>query len=101
MTKVSMMGTITCADGKGDEMEAVLTAMVDAAKEEPGVEIYSYHRGEGNNFSFFALMTDAEAMQQHGRSEALQAAMQAFGPLMAEPPQMATSTPIAAIGFEI
>lgn len=24
MTKVSMMGSITCQDGKGDEMEAVL-----------------------------------------------------------------------------
>ena len=101
MGKVSMMGTITCQDGKADEMAAVLATMVDAAREEPGVEIYSYHRGEGNNFSFFALMTDAESMQQHGQSEAMQAAMQAFGPLMAEPPQMSPATPIAAIGFDI
>ena len=41
MTKVSMMGTIECVDGKGDEMEAVLTEMVEAARHEPGVEIYS------------------------------------------------------------
>jgi len=101
MSKVSMMGTITCQDGKGDEMETVLTAMVEAASEEPGVEIYSYHRGEGNNFSFFALMANQEAMQNHGQSEAMQAAMQAFGPLMAEPPQMAPATPIAAIGFDL
>ena len=101
MSKVSMMGTITCQDGKGDEMETVLAAMVEAASEEPGVEIYSYHRGEGNNFSFFALMANQEAMQNHGQSEAMQAAMQAFGPLMAEPPQMASATPIAATGFDI
>jgi quinol monooxygenase YgiN len=101
MSKVSMMGTITCQDGKGDEMETVLTAMVEAAREEPGVEIYSYHRGEGNSFSFFALMANQEAMQNHGQSETMQAAMQAFGPLMAEPPQMASATPIAAIGFDI
>ncbi len=56
MARVSMMGTITCPDGKADEMECVLRQMVAAAAEEPGVEIYSYHRGEGNSFSVFALM---------------------------------------------
>ncbi|MCZ7531031.1 MAG: antibiotic biosynthesis monooxygenase [Acidimicrobiia bacterium] len=101
MSKVSMMGTITCQDGKADEMAAVLASMVEAARDEPGVEIYSYHRGEGNAFSFFALMTDEESMQKHGQSEAMQAAMAEFGPLMAEPPQMSPATPIAAIGFDL
>ena len=27
-------------------------------------------------------------------------AMQSFGPLMAEPPQMSTTAPIAALGFD-
>jgi quinol monooxygenase YgiN len=101
MSKVSMMGTITCQDGKADEMESVLASMVDAASDEPGVEIYSYHRGEGNAFSFFALMADEESMQNHGQSEAMKAAMESFGPLMAEPPQMASARPIAAIGFDL
>ncbi len=100
-SKISMIGSISCQDGKADEMEAVLTSMVDAAREEPGVEIYSYHRGEGNTFWFFALMTDQDAMQGHGQSEAMQAAMQAFMPLMAEPPQMSPATPIAAIGLDL
>jgi len=101
MSKVSMIGTITCQDGKADEMAAVLADMVAAATDEPGCEIYSYHRGEGNQFWFFALMTDAESMQAHGQSEAMKAAMQAFMPLMAEPPQMSPATPIAAIGFDV
>jgi quinol monooxygenase YgiN len=101
MSKVSMMGTITCQDGKADEMEAVLTAMVEAARNEPGVEIYSYHRGEANNFSFFALLSDEESMQQHGQSDGMKAAMASFMPLMAEPPQMSPATPIAAIGFDV
>jgi quinol monooxygenase YgiN len=101
MPKVSMMGTMSCQDGKADEMEAALRKMVEAAGDEPGVEIYSYHRGEGNNFSFFALMSSEEAMQNHGRTPALQAAMAAFGPLLAAPPQMSSSTPIAAIGFDV
>ncbi len=101
MSKISMMGTITCQEGKGDEMAAVLATMVDAAKDEPGVEVYSYHRGEDDTFWFFALMTDQESMQQHGQSEAMKAAMQAFGPLMAEPPKMSVTTPVAAIGLEL
>ncbi len=100
MSKVSMMGTFSAQDGKADAMEAVLRKMVDAARSEPGIEIYSYHRGEGNNFSFFALMSSQEAMQNHGQTEAMRAVMGEFGPLMAAPPQMSSATPIAAIGFD-
>lgn len=101
MSKVSMLGTITCQDGKADEMAGVLVEMVEAARDDPGVEIYSYHRGEENTFWFFALMADEEAMRNHGQGEVMQAAMQAFGPLMAEPPRMSVTTPIAALGFDL
>ena len=101
MSKVSVMGTLTCQDGKAQEMEEVLTAMVEAARGEPGVEIYSYHRGEENTFWFFALMADAESMQNHGQSDAMRAAMAAFGPLAAGPPQMTVTTPVAAVGLDL
>lgn len=101
MGKVSVIGTLTCQDGKADEMARVLADMVEAARSEPGVEIYSYHRGEGNTFWFFALMADGESMQVHGRTEPMQAAMAAFGPLLAEPPQMSMATPVAAIGLDL
>lgn len=101
MGKISMMGTISCQEGKGDEMASVLADMVEAAHDEPGVEIYSYHRGADDTFWFFALMADEESMQNHGQSDAMKAAMQAFGPLMAEPPQMSVTTPLAAIGFDV
>jgi quinol monooxygenase YgiN len=101
MSKVTMVGSFTCQDGKAEEMEAVLAAMVEAARGEPGVEIYSYHRGEENTFWFFALMADADSMQHHGQSEAMQAAMSAFGPLVAGPPQMSVTTPVAALGLDL
>lgn len=101
MSKISMLGTFACQDGKADEMEAVLATMVGAASDEPGVEIYSYHRGDNNTFWFFALMADEESMQNHGQTPAMQAAMQAFGPLMAEPPQMSVTRPVAALGFDV
>ncbi len=101
MSKVSMVGTITCQDGKGPEMEAVLTRMVEAARDEPGVEVYSYHRADDGTFRFFALMSDEASMRGHGQSAAMQAAMAAFRPLMAAPPQMTVTTPIAAIGLDV
>jgi quinol monooxygenase YgiN len=101
MSKVSVMGTFTCLDGKAEEMEKVLATMVEAASGEPGVEIYSYHRGEGNTFWFFALMADEESMQSHGQSEAMQSAMSAFMPLVAGPPQMTVTTPVAALGLDL
>jgi quinol monooxygenase YgiN len=104
MSKVSVMGTFTCQDGKAGETERVLAQMVEAARGEPGVEIYSYHRGQGdqdNTFWFFALMADQESMQHHGQSEAMQAAMSQFMPLVASPPQMSVTTPVAAAGLEI
>lgn len=99
--KISMMGTISCQEGKGDEMEAVLTRMVEAAQGDPGIEIYSYFRGENDAFSFFALMTNEECMQSHGQTPEMQAVMADFGPLMAAPPQMSPARPIAAIGFDL
>lgn len=99
--KRSVMGTLRCLPGRGDEMEAVLTAMVEAASTEPGVEIYSYHRGDDDVFWFFALMADERSMQEHGRGEAMQEAMAAFGPLVAGPPEMMSTTPIAAFGFDL
>lgn len=101
MGKVTVGGTFTCQDGKAEEMETVLTAMVEAASAEPGVEIYSYHRGEANTFWFFALMADEEAMQAHGKSEAMQTAMSKFASLVDSPPQMMVATPVAAVGLDL
>jgi quinol monooxygenase YgiN len=101
MSKVSVMGTFTCQDGKAEETEAVLAKMVEAARGEPGVEIYSYHRGEDNTFWFFALMADEESMQHHGQSEAMQSAMSGFMPLVAAPPQMTVTKPVAAVGLDL
>lgn len=101
MSKVSVMGTFTCQDSKAQEMEAVLAAMVEAARGEPGVEIYSYHRSDDNTFWFFALMADEASMQHHGQSDAMQAALSAFMPLVAGPPQMTVTRPIAALGLDL
>ncbi|MDH3540040.1 MAG: antibiotic biosynthesis monooxygenase [Acidimicrobiia bacterium] len=101
MSKVSMVATFSCAEGKEDEMDAVLTAQVAAAAELDGVEVYSYHRGEGNTYSFFALFSSQAAMQGHGEADSLKDVMPAFMSLLAGPPQMSVYTPIAAVGLDL
>lgn len=101
MTKAAVIGTFTCREGMAEEMEAVLSEMVEAATDEPGVEIYSYHRGEDDSYWFFALMADATAMGAHGQSQAMRAAMAKFGHLVEEPPRMMVTTPVAALGLDL
>jgi quinol monooxygenase YgiN len=101
MSKVSMVGKITCKDGEGAAMEAVFADMAAACKDESGLEIYSYHRGDNNTYWFFALMTDQEAMKGHGQNDAMKQAMAAFGSVMAAPPEMFITTPVVAHGFDI
>ena len=101
MSKVSMVATFSCADGKADEMDAVLTAQVAAAAHLDGVEVYSYHRGEGNAYSFFALFSSMESMRGHGEAESLKDVMPAFMSLLDGPPQMSVYTPVAATGLDV
>ena len=101
MSKVSMVATFTCAAGKNDEMDATLAAQVAAAAELDGVEVYSYHRGEDDNYSFFALFSSMESMQAHGEADSLKDVMPAFMSLLGSPPQMSMYSPVAATGLDL
>lgn len=101
MSKVSMVATFSCADGKNEEMDAVLAKQVAAASELDGVEVYSYHRGEDNQYSFFALFNSMESLQSHGEADSLKAVMPEFMALLASPPQMSMYSPVAASGLDV
>ena len=95
MSKVSMFAKFSCVEGKGEEMDAALAAVVAASESVEGVESYSYHRGEDGTYWFYALMSGQEVMQTHHEDEGMKAAMAQFMPLMAGPPDMARTTPVA------
>ncbi len=101
MSKVVMVATFTCAEGKTSEMDAVLADQVAAASQLDGVEVYSYHRGEDHNYSFFAVFTSAESISAHAQAEPLMKQMQKFMALLDGPPQMSTYTPVAASGLDL
>ncbi len=82
-------------------MDVVLSAQVAAAGELEGVEVYSYHRGENNEYSFFALFSSMEALQGHGEADSLKNIMPAFMALLAGPPNMSVYSPVAAAGLDV
>ena len=101
MSKVSVFAKFSCQPGKGDEMDEALRAVVAASESVDGVESYSYHRGTDDTYWFFAIMSSMEAAQKHADNEAMQAAMPALMALLAGPPDMAMTTPVAANGLDL
>ena len=103
MAKISLMATLTAADGKEDELKDALVALIAAADEEPGLEIYSVHasRDEPAVFRFFELYADSDALKVHGKGERMAAAMTTLGSLLAGPPEILRLTPFAAKGIDL
>ena len=103
MSKLSIIASLTAAEGKAEELNTALEALVASADEEPGLEIYSVHRdpNDENAFYFFELYTDAAAFEVHGKGEKVKAAMGAMGGLLGGRPDVKVLTPGAAKGLDL
>jgi quinol monooxygenase YgiN len=103
MPKISAIATLTAAEGKAGELSAALEALIEAADEEPGLEIYSLHKDpeDENTLYFFELYTDDEALAVHGKGENVRAAMGALAGLLAGRPDVKTLSPVAAKGLDL
>ena len=96
MSRMSMFGKFSCQEGQGAAMDAALVEQMAAADGVDGVEVYSYSRGEGDEYHFFALYSSQDAMMAFGETDAMKAAMPAFMALLAGPPEMFTAVPVGA-----
>ena len=103
MSKISLIAKLTAADGKADELERALAAVVAAGDEEEGLEVYSAHAAddEPGVYWFFELYRDADAVAVHGKGERMREAMGGFAGLLAGRPEMIRMTPVAAKGLDI
>ena len=103
MSKISLIAKLTAADGKAGELEAALQAMISAADEEPGLEIYSVHRDTGDAavFYFFELYADKDALDVHGKGDGMAAAMGGLKGLLAGRPEVTMLSPVAAKGLAL
>lgn len=103
MSKLSIIATLTAAEGKADELVAGLRAVIAAADEEPGLEIYSLHQDpdDPNTLYFFELYENDEAFAVHGKGEKMKAAMGALGGLLAGRPDVKKLSPVAGKGLDL
>lgn len=101
MTKISLIAKLPCAEGKNEEFEAALADLIEASNTEAGLEVYSAHKGEGNDYWFFEVYANQEALDVHGKGDAMKQAMRAMGALMAGAPEVTRMTPIVAKGLDL
>lgn len=103
MSKISLIAKLTAVEGKEAELEQALAAVVAAADEEDGLEVYSAHAAsdEPGVYYFFELYADDAAKAEHGKGDGMRAAMGGFAGLLGGRPEIITMTPIAAKGLDI
>ncbi|MGB1727713.1 MAG: putative quinol monooxygenase [Ilumatobacteraceae bacterium] len=102
MAKISLIAKLPCNEGMNDEFEAALANLIEASNEEAGLEIYSAHRAnDSNDYYFFELYADDDALAVHGKGATMKSAMGALGPFLAGRPEVTLMTPVVAKGLEV
>ena len=103
MSKTSIIAKLTAADGKADELEAAVAALITVADEEPGLEVYSCHaaKDEPGVYYFFEVYADDDALKAHGRGDAMKSAMATVGNLLTGRPEVIMMAPVGAKGLDI
>jgi quinol monooxygenase YgiN len=103
MPKVAMIAKLTAADGKRDELAAVLEKIFPAVDQEDGTEVYALHDdlGEPNVLWFYELYRDNDAMGTHGSSDAMKEMIGGLAGLVGAAPEMHMIEPRRAKGLAI
>ncbi|MEW4467342.1 putative quinol monooxygenase [Parasphingorhabdus sp. JC815] len=89
MASVGVVATLTVADGKNAEFEAVFSELMTAVREnEPGNEFYSVFKCKDNPQQYKVLerYVDQAALEAHGKSEHFRASGPKLAPCMAAAP---------------
>jgi quinol monooxygenase YgiN len=103
MPKPAMIVKLTAADGKRDELVAVLEKIFPQVEQEPGTEAYVLHAdaGDANVVWFYELYSDNDALASHGKSDAMKEMFGGAAGLVGAAPEMHMVTPLRAKGLSI
>lgn len=89
MSAIGVVATLTVAEGKNGEFEAVFGELAAAvAANEPGNEFYALHQSKDNPQVYKVLerYSDQAALDAHGKSDHFRAAGPKLAPCMAAAP---------------
>lgn len=103
-TKVAAIARLTAADGKRDELVAVLRDLVKAVGDgEPDTLVYAMHTDDGDDSTvwFYELYASADAAAAHSKGSALREIGSRLGGLVAGPPVVHRLSPQAAHGLSL
>jgi quinol monooxygenase YgiN len=104
MPKTAMIAKLTAADGKREDLIAVLEKIFPHVENEPGTEAYILHEdaGDANVVWFYEVYTDGDALKAHGSSDGMKEMMGGLGGgLLGAAPEMHMLTPRRAKGVTV
>jgi quinol monooxygenase YgiN len=103
MSKIAVIAKLPVQPGKADEFVEAFSTMFPVVADEPGTEVYVLHRDARDDHLFYVyeLYADRAALDTHGSSDGMQAAMAAFGPLLAEGVELIRLEPVRGEGVEV
>nr|MBL8411463.1 antibiotic biosynthesis monooxygenase [Dechloromonas sp.] len=83
------------------ELENLLTALLEAARDEPGTLIYAVHRQQedAQAFVLYELYRDRAAWEVHCATEAVQQALRQFENLLIAPPRLVFCNTLGMAGY--
>jgi quinol monooxygenase YgiN len=102
MAQVAAVAKLTAAEGKGEELKAVITDLVEAVRSgEAGTLIYAAAQDSGNpdEFWFYELYESSDAAAAHSSGSALADAGGRMRGLLAGRPEVHLLTPLSAKGL--
>ena len=103
MSKVALLAKLPVQPDKRDEFVAAFSSMFPVVEDEPDTLAYVLHTDDSdeNLFWVYELYQDQAALDEHGRSDAMKAAIEAFGPLLAGRPELIRITPVRGVGVDV
>jgi (4S)-4-hydroxy-5-phosphonooxypentane-2,3-dione isomerase len=102
-SKISVVAKVVAGAGRESEVRASLTEAVRAVEHEAGTELYSVHQDAADPavFWMFELYRDAEAVQEHRRSDAMRSLVADMRSLTESRGEIHVLAPVAAKGLDL
>lgn len=101
MPKVAVVAKLVAKPERRTEMVEALRGLLDAARQEPGTELYVLHESAGDDDTvwIYELYTDQDALGVHSSSEAMKLVGGRLAELLAAPPELTLARPVDAKGI--
>ena len=91
MSQIVVVATLTAQPDKADEVQELLSGLLEPVHAEDGNVLYALHRGidDPARFVFVEVWESKDALKVHGKQPHMADVLSKAGPLLASPPDIA------------